>query len=154
MRTLTGLACVSLVALAACGAPTGYYDAQGNYVSYVREGSAFDKKPEYPNQTRYKPGYKHPNDVVYRPVTDPYAGNASMHTSEATFPYTQRGYYDSNSYFITNTNNLNVPAEMWPPAGMCRVWFGGRAYIDQPPVETCNGIQSRVPAGAYIIFGG
>jgi hypothetical protein len=49
---------------------------------------------------------------------------------------------------------MNDHSCMFPPRGMCRVWFTKRAPANQPAIESCNGIKSRVPAGAYVIYGG
>jgi hypothetical protein len=133
MRTIASLACVSLLTLvSACATPSdGYYDANGNYVPYNRYNQvAHDHSP--------LPG-----------GTNTYANNGYA----PAYSYDRAGYYDHNGYYIAMDGGLNVPQGMFPPRGMCRVWFADRVN-DQPPVESCNGIQSRVPAGAYVIYGG
>lgn len=136
MRTLTKLACVSFLSLlSACGTPSdGYYDANGNYVPYNRYNSEDHAHSPLPGGTRDQ----------YEPARTDYG----------VVRYDRAGYYDSNGYYITVDNGPNVPTSMFPPRGMCRVWFPERAAIDQPRIESCDGIRSRVPAGAYVIYGG
>ncbi len=136
MRNTKILACLSLMTmLSACGTPDqGYYDRNGNYVPnnpYNR--NAHDHAP--------LPGGTHPeyDDTHY----------ASTH---ATWHYDRAGYYDQNGYYIEH--GPSVSSDMLPPHGMCRVWFPERAVMDQPPIEDCDGIRGRVPAGAYVIYGG
>lgn len=130
LMLLTSAALLSL--LSACGTPdAGYYDANGNYIPnnpYNR--NAHDHAP--------LPGGTH----------QPYDERA------VTYHYDRPGYYDRNGYYIARDKGPTVSEDMFPPRGMCRVWFPERAVIDQPGIESCNGIQSRVPAGAYVIYGG
>ena len=126
MRILPTLACVSIATLlSACGqASDGYYDANGRYMYYTTE-----------NRSAYNHG----------PL------------NEASMPYTydRRGYYEYDGRYIEQAEYTpNVPKNMFPPRGMCRVWFTDRPLRNQPPVESCNTIRTRVPAGAYVIYGG
>lgn len=132
IRALTLLSCVSIVSLlAACGSPDGgYYDAGGNWVG---------------TDTSY--GKSYPDSKVthgYRRDRDNYGDNR----------YSRRGYYDREGYYVERDGSMNVPDDMFPPRGMCRVWFTNRSVSDQPGVESCDDIMSRVPAGAYVIYGG
>lgn len=130
MRPLPALACLSLVALlAACGQSDGYYDANGDY-RYRTDNSS--------------PPFEH--DVTLRD----HARNDSRARA-----YDRRGYYDFNGNYVDRyEDGMSVPASMFPPRGMCRVWFVDRDLADQPPITRCNGIRTRVPAGAYVIYGG
>lgn len=134
-RTLTAIACLSLVSmLAACGANNGYYDAKGNYISSESPYNA-------------KKGHAGRNHNEYSAQDD------EDHYSDRSH-YDRRGYYDRNGDYITTDDGLNVPENMFPARGMCRVWFTDRQPSNQPAVESCNSIKSRVPAGAYVIYGG
>jgi len=132
MRTLSTLVCVSLVSLlSACGTPSdGYYDTNGNWIP---------NNPHTGANHAPLPGGTYDAD---------YDSNVPAYT------YTRRGYYDYNGYYIAKDGGLSVPPEMFPPRGMCRVWFTERDAAHQPPIESCNGIRARVPAGAYVIYGG
>lgn len=138
-RILTLLACVSAASLlSACGVPDGgYYDVNGNYVPtdtpYNMKTGAHSPMPG-----------GNPNSVSDR------------ENNRSEYPhYTRRGYYDYNGYYMDKRSGLNVPKDMFPPRGMCRVWFTDRVgYNEQPDIESCDGIRSRVPAGAYVIYGG
>jgi hypothetical protein len=68
--------------------------------------------------------------------------------------YERAGYYDYNGYYVTVDQDVFAPRNMLPPRGMCRVWLLNRAPEYQPRVESCEGIQDRVPVGAYVIYGG
>lgn len=131
---------LSLLMCSAACAPAGYYDANGDYRSYGKSDS-------------------------YRTSTvrdDGAPGNPDNHTAYAvpaqsttTVIYDRPGYYDSNGYYVSADNfPTAVPKSMLPPRGMCRVWFADRPARYQPEVESCSGIQSRVPEGAYVIYGG
>lgn len=67
--------------------------------------------------------------------------------------YSRAGYYDANGYYLARDAFYVEPA-MYPPRGMCRVWFADRPVHAQPPIESCEDIQYRVPAGAYVVYGG
>jgi len=126
------LACVCLVPLlSACGTPSdGYYDANGNYIPYNRYNrEAHDHAP--------LPGGPHPD-----------------YSDHGYYTYDRAGYYDYNGYYISMDNGPSIPEDMFPPRSMCRVWFPERPVARQPAIEDCAGIKSRVPAGAYVIYGG
>lgn len=127
-----GMAIATCLSLAACGTPDGgYYDANGNYI---------------------------PTDTPHNMQQDqhsPLPGGPRTYYGQAPYyKYDRAGYYDRNGYYIERNSGFEVPDNMFPPRGMCRVWFVERALVDQPAVESCNGIRSRVPAGAYVIYGG
>ena len=133
MRPLPTLACVSMIALLAACAQTsdGYYDANGDYQYYNANTPA------------------------------PFAHNVTMRdraknaSPKNAYTYDRRGYYDNyGNYVADNEEGMSVPNNMFPPRGMCRIWFTNRNNVDQPPVESCNRIRTRLPAGAYVIYGG
>lgn len=134
LRTLAALACASL--LSACNNPNGgYYDANGNFIATdtpynMSEG----KHPPLPGGTD--------DDRYYH------------HRRTTTVYYDRPGYYDYRGYYFDRSNDFGVPESMLPPRGMCRVWFADRPPEGQPGIESCNGIHARVPAGAYVIYGG
>ena len=136
-RILALAACVSLASLlTACDAPSGgYYDANGNFVD--------TNTPYGISKSNHAPLPGGPRDGYY-----------SERTDHRTYQYDRAGYYDSHGNYRPTYSELNVPEDMFPPRGLCRVWFAGRAIVDQPSVESCDGIRQRVPAGAYVIYGG
>ncbi len=136
MNCTKPLIIVSLVSmLAACGAPNnGYYAADGTYVP-PRDG-AFS------------------NDVKERRSYYDQTVQAKIHAPAPTYVYERRGYYDYYGNFIPVETNLGVPPAMFPPAGMCRVWFPDRPVTAQPRIESCADIRERAPAGTYVIYGG
>jgi hypothetical protein len=150
MRAVKYLACLSALALLAGCATEGYYDDNGNYVppanattSAQRNHSPnpghdgdYYRDNDYPRHARYDSRYD------YAP-----AAGAPYYT------YDRRGYYDYNGYYLEGDVDM-VPESMFPPRGMCRVWFTDRAPAAQPRIETCDNIRARVPAGAYVIYGG
>ncbi len=135
-RCLALLACVSMASLlAACDTPNGgYYDANGNYVA---TDTPYNAKRAHAPMPGGNPDYRADRAAAYN----------DNH-------YNRRGYYDYNGYYMAKDSGLNVPADMFPPRGMCRVWFTDRALSDQPGIESCDDIRSRVPSGAYVIYGG
>lgn len=148
-RNLTILACLSLSLLTACGNPNnGYYDDNGNFV----------KNQDTPYNTRERP-HSSPlgsDGVPYRErYTDPRGRTYYNDRNNAYRPaaYDRMGYYDSRGYYV-NDDAFSVAPNMFPPRGMCRVWFTTRPASAQPPVESCNNIRNRVPEDAYVIFGG
>lgn len=134
LRTLLACACLMPV-LAACEAPDGgYYDKNGNWIA-TGSPYAVSKQSHAPLPGGPRDGYYDEDNSYYK--------------------YDRRGYYDSyGTYVVAVPVMTSVPDSMFPPRGMCRVWFPDRMLTDQPRVESCNGIHSRVPAGAYVIFGG
>jgi len=122
------IACLSLASLVSACAPAGYYDSNGEYRSYGKSDSFRHDKP--------------------------IAGTPTTQADPEDVTYSRAGYYDRNGYYIAADSGPHVPDSFLPPRGMCRVWFTDRPIESQPPVESCNGIRSRVPAGAYVIYGG
>jgi hypothetical protein len=147
MRTTTLVAGLSaLLALSACGAPDyGYYDANGNFIPPANGASPSEQSRRHaPSPGQVSANTTYYNDqVVVVPATVP-----------DTYTYSRRGYYDYYGNFVTVSPNYAVPADMYPPRGMCRVWLPNRAPESQPRIESCNNIQYRVPAGGYVIYGG
>ncbi len=135
---LTG--CIlTLSLLAACASnPTGgYYDANGKFIS---------NNPQNRNAAIHAP-----NSGAMTGAAPDYYGSG---TTRVIIAYDRPGYYDYNGYYIPPDGGLNVPESMLPPRGMCRIWLPGRADSAQPPVESCDHIQMRVPMGAYVVYGG
>lgn len=135
-RGLTLLACASLMSLlAACGSPHGgYYNENGDWIA--------TDTPHNMKSSAHAPDPGSARHYPDRPVVQPYAA----------YRYDRRGYYTPGGYYADIDDG--VPEGMFPPRGMCRVWFTDRAPSRQPPVESCTGIEYRVPAGAYVIYGG
>jgi hypothetical protein len=139
----------SMTLLSACGGQQqGYYDDNGNWVA-AQETMIHNKRHRAPN-----PGmssYVPPRQThIHNDVED---GVVTRTTTVTTYQYDRAGYYDANGYYVTMDNAM-APTHMLPPRGMCRIWIPERTLDAQPPVETCAGIGSRVPAGSYVIFGG
>ncbi len=129
MTILRNISCLSVVSLMVACAPSGYYDSNGEYRSYGKSDSYRYEHPMSGTPTR---AIYHEDDVIY----------------------SRAGYYDRNGYYIAMDSGPGVPREFFPPRGMCRVWFIDRLPNEQPRVESCAGIRSRVPVGAYVIYGG
>jgi hypothetical protein len=138
-----------LCSLAACGpSPDGYYDEAGNFHSYTTNHS-----PRAPLPAGHDIVTGSNGDNYHYYDHDPYpVGNRSSTTVTRTYVYERPGYYDYNGYYVGRW--AGVPRSYMPPRGMCRVWFTDRDYADEPAVESCDGIQYRVPAGAYVVYGG
>lgn len=141
MRNLTSLTCVSLMALlGACATPNdGYYDANGNFI---------------PNHPNFHNDYNHsplPAGDTHQAYVEEHPGYSTTTTTIYTYDR-GAGYYDYNGYYVAN--GPVVDNSYLPPRGMCRVWFPERPASSQPAIESCSAIRSRVPAGAYIIYGG
>lgn len=129
--------------LTACGGTDGgYYDANGTFIPTDTPYNM--QKRGHAPLPGGNPNYREDPDYRYHAADNDYDAPR----------YTRRGYYDYNGYYIPKESGLNAPASMFPPRGMCRVWFVDRPVSDQPPTEPCAGIRSRVPAGAYVIYGG
>ncbi len=75
------------------------------------------------------------------------------HYKDYSVPYTRAGYYDYDGNYVT-VNTMALPSTLLPPVGLCRVWIAGLPADSEPPIEPCDGIQSRLPVGAYVIYGG
>ena len=148
MKKTTILACVSLAALlSACG-PSGYYDSRGNW--HV-DNVANDYDHPYN-------GYSGDDNYVVdhsaaRGDSSKVAGYDHRLDPDHA-PYHRVGFYDRNGYYITTENGPRIPHSYLPPRGMCRIWFLDRPAPEQPPVESCVGIQDRLPDGAYVVYGG
>lgn len=136
MRIINLLSCLSLTAaLAACG-PSGHYDENGSYMT--------------PSEAQH---YHDASDRSYDMQDRGYVS-----TDSGTYPvvpvYGQRGYYDYYGNYVTMDTNVGIPQNMMPPPGLCRVWMPDRDISRQPGIESCSGIKTRVPMGAYVIYGG
>ena len=129
----------SLALLAACNPPSldGQCDRYGNWVSPRNPTTESQRvKPPLPGHTYDKRHHNRCSGEI------------------RNVRYDRPGYYDENGYYIPAANAPAIPSHMVPPRGMCRVWVPGVANSRQSPVEVCDGISSRVPAGAYVLFGG
>lgn len=136
MRIMKPLAVLSLLTLlAACGSHNnGYYAADGTYVK--------------PHEGAFS------NDINERRSNYDQTVTAAQQNAAARYAFERRGYYDYYGNYIVLDSSLGVPPAMFPPAGMCRVWFPDRPLTTQPRVEACTNIQDRAPAGTYVIYGG
>jgi hypothetical protein len=145
MRITTTVSLFALLGCVAACAPAGYYDSTGAYHSY---GASDSYRTNTPRDNNPPPGgdrtYYDNNNGAYAAHPD----------STTTVIYERPGYYDSNGYYISPSDGPGVPKRYLPPAGMCRVWFTDRPVSEEPPVESCDGIRSRVPQGAYVVYGG
>lgn len=151
MRHITTLGCLSaLMLLAACGSPNyGYYDSNGNWIP-PSNSSTEAKRRHSPS-----PGVRYDDNAPYYEQGAYVDGGAPRVTATTTtYTYDRAGYYDYNGYYIGERSAFNMPRTMFPPRGMCRVWFPDRAARSQPAIESCTDINYRVPAGAYVIYGG
>lgn len=140
---LTLLTCVALTALlTACGPTDGYYDANGRFV--YEDTSA---------RSRITGHHSRPYSAAVN--RDRANQEYGYDHNDREYPaYDHRGYYDRDGSYVELGRRPGMSENMFPPRGMCRVWFASRPAAQQPPVESCNGIQSRVPDGAYVIYGG
>ncbi len=147
MRKTTKLLCVSMLTLlSACATPDdGYYDKNGNWIAYNRYNETAHPHAPLPGGTDNR------TDRTY--YNDNGNGNGTTTVTTTTYSYDRPGYYDRNGYYST-MRGVRAPDDMLPPTGMCRVWFPNRAPEDQPGIESCSGIQGRIPAGAYVVYGG
>ena len=149
------IACLSvLTALAACNdTGSGYYDSRGNY---HYSGANQDA---YSADTSKNAPYKDNEDNFYVDHSavrgDPAKVSGYRRDIDPEVsPYKRSGYYDSHGYYIAANSGPNIPRAYFPKKGQCRVWFIDRQPSEQPPIESCNGIQMRVPDGAYVVYGG
>lgn len=129
--------------LSACAGPDyGYYDANGNYIPAAN--AVTDQ------HRRHAPSPGQPGMPAYD------SSNVIVVPAPIEYPvtYTRRGYYDYYGNFVTVDSRLVIPSDMYPPRGMCRVWLPQRSPESQPPIQSCEGIQWRVPAGGYVVYGG
>ena len=155
MRIARTLACLTVVAaLTACTGPNGYYDSRGHWHESTTYVSSPDGRNYYTDHSARKGdsagviGYDKYRDETLRDYS------AYEPADDVTIVYKRGGYYDRDGVYYAPKAGPRVAAEYFPPRGLCRVWLPGVAPIDQPAVESCVGIQSRVPAGAYVIYGG
>jgi hypothetical protein len=119
-----------LGSLVGCSEYSGYYDSNGNYVP----AKYADEYHNGADGRRYH--------------------NAAEQEYISANTYTQPGYYDYYGNLVTLDQRTGVPKSMFPPRGMCRVWFPDRELEREPGIESCEGIRARVPVGAYVIYGG
>ena len=160
MRKLLPIACLSLVTLlAACETHNGYYDANGNYVPQANTTTVAQRThAPYPGGERNSQYYYAPAPVADAGTTTTYVDttperDGMRRTTTTVYSYDRPGYYEYNGYYVTPPTAL-APSAAFPGHGLCRVWFPGRAVEAQPPIESCSNINARVPAGAYVIYGG
>ena len=148
-------ACASVLIGAAACAPDGYYDSRGNY---HWAGAADD----YSNSAYYGHGMSgstyHGNNYYVdnsaaRGDSSKVVGYDRARDPEVR-PYRRAGYYDYHGEYVAYADGPVVARAYMPPRGKCRVWYPDLPAVEQPPIESCVGIQYRVPAGAYVIFGG
>lgn len=138
---ICGVAVTALLAACSSNPTNGYYDANGQFVPY---------NPENRNAAIHAP-----NSGAAVTVTTPdYDNGYENDRVHVVMAYDREGVYDYNGYYLGTDSGLHVPDDMYPQHGMCRIWFPHRPYSEEPPVESCHHIQERVPAGAYVVFGG
>jgi len=144
MRITTLVTGLSLaVMLSACGAPDyGYYDSNGNFIPPANATSEAARR-HAPDSSKSLPARNYDN-----------TSNVIVVPSNVDYRYDRRGYYDYYGNYVTVDTRVSVPNDMFPPRGMCRVWLPNRAPEYQPRIESCDNIQYRIPAGAYVIYGG
>jgi len=133
---ICGIAATALLAACSSNPTNGYYDANGQFVPY--------------NQVNRSAAIHAPNSGAVT-VTTPEYDNDRVRVVTS---YDRAGYYDYNGYYLGMDSGLNVPEDMFPQRGMCRIWFPHRSLAEQPPIESCHHVQERVPMGAYVVFGG
>ena len=47
-----------------------------------------------------------------------------------------------------------VPPGHMPKPGECRLWYSGKPPGQQPKPQSCASLRGRVPAGAFVLYGG
>jgi hypothetical protein len=134
--------------LSACDT-NGSYDTYGTYTPPATATTQV-QHIQPPASTIIDKEYREPEDYTDR-RTD-YAPRPLG--PDANYGYDRLGYYDDKGYYAAEDSSLHVPPSMFPPPGTCRVWFPERSPAKQPRLESCEGIRHRLPAGAYVIFGG
>lgn len=148
MRALPLLTCFSLMSvLSACGTQGDLYDSKGNRVDNPNNPYPYNNS-DYPNSRNsyYDRDYDNRASSQNRRV--------STTTTTTTYKYDRPGYYNYDGSYIGTEIDFIVPEDMFPPRGKCRIWYSDRDPSDQPRVQSCKGIKSRVPDGAYVIYGG
>lgn len=139
--------------LAACGESNGYYDTNGVYHTY--QPAANESTPTSKATTSNDPRPRDKAVVQEREQHMYKRVDGRVVKVNPPFSFVEPGYYGPNGYLLTEVPaGFVVPGHMLPPAGYCRIWFPARSAMEQPPVETCTGIKHRVPANAYIVYGG
>ena len=163
MKLTSKLACLSLVAAmaTACGA-SGHYDSRGNYHYDNVRDSSYDNSYD----RTYDHGYNDTRTAPYKEGDNFYVDHAAVRGDSSKVPgydhnldgdrapYSRVGFYDRNGYYTTMANGPRIPRSYVPPRGACRIWLADRAPTEQPAVESCVGIQDRLPDGAWVVYGG
>lgn len=146
MRTTTSLICLSTLSLlTACGMgmpDDGSYDTNGNYLP-----------PRNATTDAQRNGAPNPSANTGSSYSDYHSGAQDKKHNGHNYNYDRRGYYDADGHYYKMLD-LEAPDGMMPPRGMCRVWFPDRVPSQQPDMESCGKMRTRVPAGAYMIYGG
>lgn len=154
-RFIPLFACAAL--MSAC-APSGYYDSEGHYRTYSeghhKADPMADNARDYDHRDRPRMGgdYRQPYETTTTIIDS--RDYPARTTTTRTYRFVRPGYYDNNGYYIARESGPVIPPGMFPPRGMCRVWFPERSARYQPPLESCAGIDARVPDGAYVVYGG
>ena len=155
-KTLACISLVSLTALAACSDQgDGYYDSRGNYHwSGAKDpaNASYDMKADRSINPSGDDNYYVDHSAV-RGDSMKVSGYRRDKDPEIS-PYKRMGYYDYNGTYYASNAGPNIPRSYFPRKGLCRVWFMDRDAVDQPAIESCRGIQNRVPDGAYVVYGG
>lgn len=161
------IACLSVVSvmLAACG-PDGYYDNRGHFHPTTEKTSNNNTNNTFTNNNG-NPSYignnYYTNNAARKGSTDGVMGYDRERDNsvrdydgegDATIVYKRTGYYDYEGTYYPINSGPKVPRSYFPPRGMCRVWLPGVTPKEQPAIESCKGIQTRVPDGAYVVYGG
>jgi outer membrane biosynthesis protein TonB len=50
--------------------------------------------------------------------------------------------------------HVHVPPGHYPPEGMCRLWYEGRAPGQQPKPTDCSKLKGKIPADAFVLYNG
>jgi outer membrane biosynthesis protein TonB len=54
----------------------------------------------------------------------------------------------------SSPRHVHVPPGHYPPEGMCRLWYEGRAPGQQPKPTDCGKLKGNVPADAFVLYNG
>jgi hypothetical protein len=145
----------AIMALAACAC--GHYDKDGHYVTSNTDGV---KDYGAPPAAIVNAPVPEPQTEVQETVTRSYAPATDTDTTTTrtttitTYGYERAGLYDARGIYVAPGSGPAVPASMMPPEGLCRIWFANRPLQNQPGIESCQDIRTRVPLGSYVIYGG
>jgi hypothetical protein len=165
MKKLGKFAAVCALSALATACTDGYYDSRGHY----HEGDAAsnqDNAVYYNNHVYYTDdGKNYYTDhaarkgdaagvIGYDRNRDATLHDKNANDGDVTIVYNRYGYYDSTGRYYPVSSRPSVARSYFPARGLCRVWLDGVAAAQQPSVESCDGIQSRAPAGSYIMYGG